>query len=94
MRNVPRSDTGGYANARAARCWTHCTAVAVGVPLAPDIPEHAELLAYGPDLRLTLAPGNMVDEDTAARRAAVLAVVRERMATLASLSLPPSSRPE
>ncbi|KAI8925383.1 hypothetical protein BC831DRAFT_272238 [Entophlyctis helioformis] len=55
---------GGYVSTTAARLWSACTAVAAGVDLANDLPDHELLAAYGPVYQLRLDPGNMADTNT------------------------------
>ncbi|XP_071819711.1 histone deacetylase 8-like [Apostichopus japonicus] len=52
---------GGYHTPNTARCWTQLTAVALGVRLKSEIPDHQFFLEYGPDYQLEITPSNRPD---------------------------------
>ncbi|GFR66354.1 histone deacetylase [Elysia marginata] len=52
---------GGYNFASTAKCWTFLTALAARRKLPLEIPEHENLLAYGPDYQMTTTVGNKRD---------------------------------
>jgi len=52
---------GGYNFANTARCWTHLTGLALGMPLEEDIPEHRFFPKYGPTYELHIDAGGRVD---------------------------------
>ncbi|GAB6031077.1 Histone deacetylase 8 [Chamberlinius hualienensis] len=54
---------GGYNISNTARCWTYLTSVITGISVSNDIPEHSNLLQYGPGYELTVTPGNRVDSN-------------------------------
>lgn len=55
---------GGYNTPNTARCWTLLTAVAVGVRLNSEIPDHEFFLDYGPDYQLEISPSNRQNLNT------------------------------
>lgn len=52
---------GGYNFASTAKCWTFLTALVARRKLPLEIPEHDNLLAYGPDYQMTTSVGNKRD---------------------------------
>jgi acetoin utilization deacetylase AcuC-like enzyme len=53
---------GGYSPSLTAKCFTFCTAVALGMDaLSVDIPEHDLFEAYGPDFTIRNDLSNMPD---------------------------------
>ncbi|XP_013167898.1 PREDICTED: histone deacetylase 8-like isoform X1 [Papilio xuthus] len=55
---------GGYNHPNAARLWTKLTAVAAGVDLDDNIPEHDHWPKYGPDYILSIQPSLTKDLNT------------------------------
>ncbi|KAI6659360.1 Histone deacetylase 8-like [Oopsacas minuta] len=47
---------GGYDTPNTAKVWTRVTALACGVCLNEDIPDHIQFIHYGPDFTLTISP--------------------------------------
>ncbi|RUS77621.1 hypothetical protein EGW08_014621 [Elysia chlorotica] len=52
---------GGYNFASTAKCWTYLTALVSRRKLPEDIPDHENLLAYGPDYQISTSVGNRRD---------------------------------